>query len=189
MLTTFVSIRPLRALRQQHISPTLLSPRSPSSPHNCTIQTRTPLVGISRVYKMALLLVEDGIITVCVFFVFLLACLLSVGSYLVEPLSTSSQQTSRSPRHSPSMSLLPRFPFHGQQLYSRISVRDADEEVAEPLLPRRLKLGGEAPVSSIYLTAGRLSFLCMLGPGRPLLEATRWYDRGRHPWYFKYYKE
>jgi hypothetical protein len=89
------------------------------------------------------------------------------------------------------MSLLPSFlvlSFHGQQLHSRISVRDANEEIVEPLLPKQLKLGEDASVSSIYLTTGFLSFLWMLGPGRPALEATRWHDRERQPWYFKYFK-
>jgi hypothetical protein len=135
------------------IPPTLLSPRSPSSYHYYH-QTRTLHVGISHVYKLALLLVEEGIITVCVFFVFTLACFLSVGSYLVEQLSTSSRsrQMSRSPCHSSSMTL-PSFldlSSHGQQPPSRISVRKAKKDIAEPLLPKQLKLRGGACVSPIY---------------------------------------
>jgi hypothetical protein len=90
------------------------------------------------------------------------------------------------------MSLLPSFlvlSFHGRQLHFRISVRDANEEIVEPLLLKQSKLGRDASVSSIYLTTGFLSFLWMLGPGRPPLETTSWYDRRRHPWYFKHYKE
>lgn len=62
------------------------------------------------------------------------------------------------------MSLLPPslvLPFHGQleQLRSRshISIRDTNKEIAELLLPNQLKLGGEASVSSIYLTTGFLT--------------------------------
>lgn len=49
------------------------------------------------------------------------------------------------------MSLLPPslvLPFYGQQLQSRISVRDAGKEIA---VPKQSKLGGDTPVSSGYL--------------------------------------
>jgi hypothetical protein len=73
------------------------------------------------------------------------------------------------------------------------AIRDANEEIAEALLSRQLKQGGEASVRLVslnYLTAGFLDFLWLRGPGRPPLEAVCWYGRGgRHPQYFKRNKE
>ena len=64
-----------------------------------------------------------------------------------------------------------------------------NEEIAEVFLSKQSKKRGKAsvrPISLNYLTAGFLNFLWLLGPGRPRLEAIRWYGRGeRHPRYFK----
>ena len=57
-----------------------------------------------------------------------------------------------------------------------------NEEIAEAHLSKQLKQGREASVRSVslnYLTADFLSFLWLLCPGRPRLEAIRWYGRGR----------
>lgn len=98
----------------------------------------------------------------------------------------------------PVMSLLPPSivlpsPFHHRQQSRSLRI-DANEENAEPLLSKQLKQGAEVPdtvrvVSLIYLTMGFLSFLWLLGPGRPPFKATLWNCRGRHPRYFKRYEE
>jgi hypothetical protein len=70
------------------------------------------------------------------------------------------------------------------QIESRLETDRAffatNEEVAEAYLSKQLKQEGEAsvrPVSLNYSTAGFLSFLWLLGPGRPPLEAIRWCGR------------
>jgi hypothetical protein len=79
------------------------------------------------------------------------------------------------------------------QIESRLEKNRAfyatNEEIAEACLSKESKQGGKAsvrPVSLNYFTAGFLSFLWLLGPGRPPLEAIRWCGKGgRHPRYFK----
>ena len=56
-----------------------------------------------------------------------------------------------------------------------------NEEIAEVLLSKQSKQGGKTPVGLVslnYLIAGFLSFLWLLGPGQPPLEAIRWYGKG-----------
>ena len=63
-----------------------------------------------------------------------------------------------------------------------------NEEIAEVYICKQSKRAEVSvrPVSLNYLTAGFLSFLWLLGLGRPPFEAIRWYGReGRHPRYFK----
>jgi hypothetical protein len=81
------------------------------------------------------------------------------------------------------------------QIESRLAKNRAfyatNEEIAEVFLSKQPKQGpgGKAsvwPVSSNHLRAGFLSFLWLLGPGQPLLEAIRWYGKERcYPRYFK----
>jgi hypothetical protein len=75
------------------------------------------------------------------------------------------------------MSLLPPavvIPFYGQPLQPRMGVTDANGEIAGLPVPKQSKPGRDAPVSSGYITTGFLSFLWLLGPGPPPLEAILW---------------
>src|SRR6266849_7017550 len=97
-----------------------------------------------------------------------------------------SQQTVQHPgKHTDVLAQIESYLEKNRAFYATIS--DANEEIAEAFLSKQLKQGGEASVRLVslgHLTAGFLTFLWLLGRGRPPLDAIRWHVRGG---YFKRY--